>query len=178
MSEEDSGNHNVIGLVMLVVCLAPFAFLYWMSRPSDEEKAADKRESQRRAVLQGKEVQASFTSTNKQLGTWSLSATGCLAGVERGFEGVVFTFANDSPVEEIRVDDARAGDNVVEVRLADKSGTAYRVRERECESIQGRVEAEYIDVNGRPMRQIAGEVSFACAKEGLAGKAVFDGCLP
>src|SRR5262245_7814939 len=79
-----------------------------------------------------KSLQGSVRSTNKELGTWNLSPTGCVAGRELGFEGIAFQFAAGSPVEEIRVDSAREGDNVVEVRLADRKGTHYRVREREC----------------------------------------------
>ena len=67
-----------------------------------------------------KSLQGTFTSTNNRLGHWTLSPTSCLTGRELGFQGISFQFAVGSPVEEIRLDTARHGDNVVDVRLADR----------------------------------------------------------
>jgi len=120
----------------------------------------------------------SFSSTNEQLGIWTLSPTACISGRERGFQGIAFDFPMGGPIEEVRIDVARKGDHVVEVRLADRHGTVYRVRERECETIAGSVDQQHIDVAGRQMVRLRGHTKFACPSQGLKGEATFDGCLP
>jgi hypothetical protein len=119
-----------------------------------------------------------FRSTNKDLGQWTLQPTACLDGHERGFQGIAFQFPIGSPIEEIRVDTAREGDNVVEVRLADSKGTVFRVRERECQKMDGTIDRTNLEINGRPQYRLKGNTHFSCPKQGLQGDAEYDGCLP
>lgn len=119
-----------------------------------------------------------FRSTNEDLGQWTLHPTACLDGHERGFQGIAFQFPTGSPIEEIRVDTAREGDNVVEVRLADSKGTVFRVRERECAKMDGTIDRTNLEINGRPQYRLKGNTHFSCPKQGLQGDAEYDGCLP
>lgn len=171
-------NAYVIIAVAALFVLGILSLPKVLRRDDDLPSEAQRAEEKRRAVLAGRELVGSFSAGNKELGEWTLAPIGCLDGTERGFKGVVFTFPNGAPVEELRLDNSRDGDNVVEVRLADRHGTVYRVREAECESVTGSVVVEHLEVNGRPMRSIEGEISFACAAQGLKGHATFDGCLP
>jgi hypothetical protein len=124
-----------------------------------------------------KSLKGTFHSTNKELGEWTLTPSACLSGRDRGFEGIAFLFPAGGPVEEIRVDTARQGDNVVEVRLADRKGTVTRFRERECQVMSGAIEQANIEI-GRPMVHLKGNTRFSCPAQGLSGDAEFDGCLP
>jgi hypothetical protein len=144
----------------------------------NECRSSSARERSPSFSLTNRSLTGTFRSTNAKLGAWTLSPAHCVSGRERGFVGVAFDFAPGSPVEEIRLDAAREGDNVVEVRLADRAGTVYRVRERECEAITGRTEQSNITLNGRPLLRLVGNNHFACAAQGLYGDATYDGCLP
>jgi len=123
-------------------------------------------------------VQGRFRSTNDAVGTWDLAPQECVAGRERGFEGIAFVFGAGDPVEEIRLDTARQGDNVVEVRLADREGPVHRVREAECDEIGGRIDRTNVELNGRHMLRLEGNVRFDCPEHSLSGRASFSGCLP
>jgi hypothetical protein len=125
-----------------------------------------------------KSLKGSFHSANKELGEWTLTPGACLSGSERGFEGVAFLFPAGAPVEEIHVDTAREGDNVVEIRLADRTGTVARYRERECQVMDGVIDRTNVVVNGRHMFRLKGNTRFSCPAQGLSGSAEFDGCLP
>lgn len=128
--------------------------------------------------FQNTALSGSFTSSNQKLGEWTLTPSQCLAGRELGFQGIAFLFGAGEPVEDIRIDTARWGDNIVEVRLADRSGTTYRVREAECKVIEGTIVKKNVSLNGRPMHRLNGDINFECPDHGLSGKASFSGCLP
>jgi hypothetical protein len=123
-------------------------------------------------------IDGSFRSTGKTLGTWNLVPNGCLDGQERGFEGIVFVFAGGDPIEDIRIDTSRDGDNVVEVRLADQEGTKLRAREGQCRTISGSITRTNVTYNGRPMRRLKGTTRIDCPTLGLTGETRFSGCLP
>lgn len=125
-----------------------------------------------------KKLESTFRSTNETLGNWESKAITCVHGKERGFEGIAFGFDAESPVEAIHLDTARNGDNVVEVRLADDSGTRLRVRERDCEVITGSIKQSNVTINNRHMFRLSGQIEFKCPKRGLSGRAEFEGCLP
>jgi hypothetical protein len=123
-------------------------------------------------------VKGSFQSTNQELGSWSLTPERCLDGSARSMEGLVFLFGANQPVEEIRIDTTRDGDNVVAVHLADRAGTVFRVREKECSVITGSAERSHQRFNQRPRVRLKGELRFDCPDLGLKGEASFSGCLP
>jgi hypothetical protein len=128
--------------------------------------------------FKNKKLESTFKSTNEKLGTWEAKAVTCVHGKERGFEGLAFGFDAESPVEAIHLDTARNGDNVVEVRLADETGTRLRVRERDCEVITGSIKQSNVSINNRHMFRLTGNIEFRCPKHGLSGQAEFEGCLP
>jgi hypothetical protein len=126
--------------------------------------------------FKNKKLESNFKSTSEKLGTWEAKAISCVHGKERGFEGMAFGFDANSPVEAIHLDTARNGDNVVEVRLADESGTRLRLRERDCEVITGSIKQSNVTLNDRHMFRLTGQIEFRCP--GLSGQAEFEGCLP
>lgn len=139
---------------------------------------------------------AEFSANHPELGTWTARPTGCEDGRDYGFKGIVFRFAlparppapAEAPAatppsripatapEEIRLDLARNGDNVIELRYPDRDGTVRRVRERECASITGAVHRTERGPS-RPVR-VRGTGSFECPAFGLRGRFEVDGCLP
>lgn len=128
--------------------------------------------------FKNKKIEGTFESSNDKLGTWKISPVKCLYGKERGFQGVWFGFGAGSPVEEIRVDNERKNDNVIEFRLADRSGTIYRVREKECKVITGDLKGTNVSLNDRHMLRLKGNIHFDCPSQKVKGTAEFDGCLP
>lgn len=122
-------------------------------------------------------VEGTFTSTNPELGEWTVAPTSCVDGKERGFEGMAFGF-DEGAVKELRVDSALEGHNIVEVHMADKAGTVYRALEPDCETITGSVTRSNVTINDRHMFRLVGNLEFRCSKDGLEGRADFDGCLP
>lgn len=131
-----------------------------------------------RRVFKNVPVEGRFRSTNDTLGHWQLQPVSCLDGSEAGFDGILFHFASGSPVEQISIDASRDGDNVVEVRLADRSGTKYRVHEHECKEITGQVERTHVSLRGHDMMHVKGWIRYDCPEQGLSGQAKVDGCLP
>ncbi len=123
-------------------------------------------------------LEGTFRASSETLGTWTVSPRRCVDGKERGFVGLAYIFAAGDPVDEIRIDTARDGDNVVEVRLADGKGTKLRVRERDCRIITGRITRRNVSINGRHMFRLEGETRFNCPQAKISGEARFDGCLP
>jgi hypothetical protein len=181
---ETQRNNTPVGVLLVIGAFAVMALFTLSLRRHDKTKTASLSVATLgvRDKSKGKPawstVHATFESNNATVGRWKLEAKACLSGPQRGVEGVVFTFANGSPVEEIRLDNARKGDNVVEVRLADRSGTVYRVRERECELFTSNIEVADLEFVGEILRRSTGSFAFSCPAHGLAGKATFDGCLP
>jgi hypothetical protein len=170
--DDDSENKNSTRQVLLVFSLVGVAVLLCLWLIPKSLGVSDD------ISLVNKSLAGRFQSTNERLGRWTLTPTRCLSGIERGMNGLVFVFGNGQPVEEIRVDTAREGDNVVEVRMADRQGSVYRVRERECKVIEGSITTTHITVNGEPIERLVGNMHFSCPAEGLEGTASFDGCIP
>lgn len=140
-------------------------------------------------------VSGEFSANHPELGTWTIRPTACEDGREYGFQGLLlrFTLPPAVPVtpeapppavpsrtpatgpEEIRLDLARTGDNVIELRYPDRDGTVRRVRERECAAITGsltRTESE-----GGPTK-VRGSGSIDCPAFGLRGRFEVVGCIP
>ncbi len=123
-------------------------------------------------------LEGELDSTNATLGSWQVSPSRCVDGRELGFHGIAFFFPAGSPVDSLRIDTERDGDNVVEVRLDDRAGTTYRVHEAECETIDGTTTATHVEINHRRMYRLKGKIHFSCPKHQLDGWARFSGCLP
>jgi hypothetical protein len=128
-------------------------------------------------AFQNKKLEGSFSSTNEKLGDWTLAPSSCVHGKERGFEGIAFGF-DGGKVKEIRLDSAVEGNNLIEVHMADKAGTVYRALEPECENISGEINQSNVTINDRHMFRLTGYIEFQCSKDGLRGRADFEGCLP
>lgn len=129
-------------------------------------------------VFENTRLEGEFDSSNETLGSWQVSPNRCLDGRELGFEGLAFFFPTGSPVDSIRIDTARDGDNLIEVRLDDRTGTTYRVHEAECEAIDGTSSATHVEINHRRMYRLKGKIHFSCPKHRIEGWASFSGCLP
>jgi hypothetical protein len=123
-------------------------------------------------------IDGTFTAEGAALGDWKLAPVACLAGLERGFDGILFRFGTDTPVREIRLDSEREGDNTVEILFNEVDRGSVRVRERDCVSIQGERTIRRLQLNGRPMQRLEGWLSVSCPSIGLQGKVSYDGCLP
>lgn len=139
-----------------------------------------------------------FTANHAELGTWKATPTACEDGQAYGFKGILFRFSlpaappatpeapaaaapapsrtPTTPPEEIRLDLARDGDNVIELRYPDREGTVRRVRERECASITGSlVRTERGEGQPVPVR---GKGALDCPAFGLRAAFEVDGCVP
>lgn len=137
-----------------------------------------------------------FTANHAELGTWKIAPIGCEDGREYGFQGVLFRFALPSappptaeatppgppsrtpalPPEEVRLDMAREGDNVIELRYPDRDATVRKVRERECASFTGSMVRHELGPTG-PVRMV-GSGTVDCPAFGLHVRFDVDGCLP
>jgi hypothetical protein len=141
-------------------------------------------------------VTGEFSANHPELGTWTVRPTSCEDGREYGFQGILFRFTlppgppvtPEAPVpaapsrtpatgpEEIRLDLARTGDNVIELRYPDRDGTVRRVRERECASITGALERTETG-EGQPAK-VNGKGSIDCPAFGLRGTFEVAVCRP
>jgi hypothetical protein len=140
-----------------------------------------------------------FSADHPELGTWKVKPVSCESGQAYGFQGVLFRFAlppappapaeaaaqpapppntPTTPPEEIRIDVAREGDNVVELRYPDRAGTTRRYRERECASMTGNITQAAVNDNVGPRFRLTGELTISCPAFKLEGHATFAGCLP
>lgn len=139
-----------------------------------------------------------FTANHTELGTWTVRPIGCEDGREYGFQGILFRFplparpaqppeapppspsppsrTPPSPPEEIRLDLARDGDNVIELRYPDRDATVRRIRERECASFTGTLRRLERGPTG-PVR-LRGSGTVDCPAFGLRVRFEVDGCLP
>lgn len=124
------------------------------------------------------EIVGSLHVESESLGSWDLSPAQCLSGRERGFQGIAFLFLGDSAVKEVRLDTERKGANVLYVLFSDPRQRTVHIRENECAAIEGRVERELLEINGRDFERLRGQVSIDCSAKGLRGSVRFDGCLP
>ncbi len=141
-------------------------------------------------------VRGEFAADHPELGTWTATPIACEDGQAYGFVGIVFRFAlpASSPTaeappppvgtasrtpttqpEEIRLDLARNGDNVIELRYPDRDGTVRRVRERECAAITGSLNRREFD--GGVVR-VRGQGRLDCPAFRLRASFDVDGCLP
>ncbi|MBL0214386.1 MAG: hypothetical protein IPQ07_10915 [Myxococcales bacterium] len=138
-----------------------------------------------------------FSANHAELGTWKVAPIGCEDGREYGFQGVLFRFALPPappptaeatppgppsrtpamPPEEIRLDMARDGDNVIELRYPDRDATVRKVRERECAAFTGSMVRHELDPSGKPVR-LVGKGIVDCPAFGLHVSFDVDGCLP
>jgi hypothetical protein len=66
----------------------------------------------------------------------------------------------------------------LEFVFVDPSKPSVRIAQSECERIDGKTEARVVVINGRDMDALEGELSLACARYKLEGKATYQGCLP
>ncbi|MCA9671570.1 MAG: hypothetical protein KC503_38495 [Myxococcales bacterium] len=131
------------------------------------------------SAFKNKKIEGSFSSkNNKTVGSWTLAPKACVAGKERGFHGMAFSFAPEAPVDEVRLHMRGNGRDIVEVRMADEKGTRIRVHERHCKVVTGQVRRSNVTINGRHMYRLSGWVRYDCPRAHIKGKASFDGCLP
>lgn len=106
-----------------------------------------------------------------------IRATGCLSGIERGFEGLVFQFPATSPIREVWVDTAREGDNVVVAHYADTTRSPLSIDEADCEFMRGSHEVNRSFYEGRERHSLRGYTRFSCKNAaGLEGSFSFVGC--
>lgn len=137
-----------------------------------------------------------FAANHPELGTWSVRPIGCEDGRAYGFQGILFRFSLPArpaqppeapppsppsrtpsvPPEEIRLDLARNGDNVIELRYPDRDATVRRIRERECASITGTLNRKERGPTD-PVR-LRGSGTVDCPAFGLRIQFDVDGCLP
>jgi hypothetical protein len=145
----------------------------------------------RRETLTGE-----FTANHPELGTWKIVPISCEDGHDYGFQGALFRFALPPaapptaeatpppaptrtptvPPEEIRLDMARDGDNVLELHYPDRDSTVRKIRERECASFAGSMVRHELGPVG-PVR-LVGKGTVDCPAFGLHIAFDVDGCLP
>jgi hypothetical protein len=154
-----------LALVMGVIGAVALFFTYFVINQPD-------RPPKLYAPLRGR-----FHITADPIGDIQLDAVDCFPGLDRGFSGIVITFAPTQPVKEVHLDGSRDGDNVVSVYFADASKPPLQVHERDCEFIEGFDRVSRI-VGGTRERQIRnGYTKFSCLKSGIEGRFTYEGCM-
>jgi hypothetical protein len=130
------------------------------------------------AAVTNKKLEGSFSADHPDIGTWSLTPTSCESGRDHGFVGMLYRFDAGAPIQELRIDVARDGDNLIEIHYPDRDATVKRIREAECATIGGSITQQNVSLNGRPMVRLVGVSELDCPDFKLKGHAEFDGCLP
>jgi hypothetical protein len=124
-------------------------------------------------------IKGSFSANHESVGSWTLQPSKCLSGVERGFRGVVLQFAAGSAIRELRLDDEREGDNVVQFLFFDPNRAPVSIREKDCVEISGQTVLRIWDVNDRRVEEVdQGDLKLDCPPLQLRGHVYYKGCWP
>jgi hypothetical protein len=121
-------------------------------------------------------VEGSFMFVSPE-GALQMTPVDCVSGYERNFEGVLFSFAEDSPVRELRLAYERPDAKIVFVDFADVEKSRL-IREAECVLIRDQRKIRNVTHNGRYMQRLRGELEVNCPGRGFTGTVRYQGCYP
>lgn len=160
-----------LGVVMLCVALFGLGFLLFVLRQSEQVGVPES--------LVGK-LHVQLPPYDEQ----RLRPVACLSGIERGFTGEVYLFDKATPIKEVWLDIATAGDNIVTVHFNDSARAPVVAHERECDYIKGLGETHRYwlpvktgrDIEKREFHSLRGQSKFSCLNKTVEGTFTYNGC--